>query len=288
MKVITYNKAVRDLIPDIIRAQGKECTVEQIPPQDFLQLLKSKLTEEAAEYQANPSLEELADIQEVIIAILDLTGHSLDELEAVRADKARIRGGFQKRLYLKTVIEGDDKMRAEYNLRQAQLSDLEQIMDIEGQAFPPGIAESRETFIQRLSIFPQGFYVLVDETGVCIGYIASEIWQHYTKADFQLGHSIGAVHTPQGSQLYISSMGILPSHRGKGLGRLLVKGLLAETSKLFPNLTGSILLVSAAWQQAREIYRQEGYQEHDLIPGFFQPEGREPIDGVVMVKDLTC
>lgn len=108
MRVITYNKAVRDLIPDIIRGQGKECAVEQIPPQEFLQLLKSKLAEEVAEYQANPTLEELADIQEVVIAILDLTGHTLAELEAVRVEKARKRGGFQKRLYLKTVTEGDE------------------------------------------------------------------------------------------------------------------------------------------------------------------------------------
>lgn len=105
MKVHTYNKAVRDLIPDIIRAQSKECMVEEVPPQDFLQLLKSKLAEEVAEYQANPSLEELADIQEVIRAILQLTGHSWTELEAIREEKALSRGGFQKRLFLKTVLQ---------------------------------------------------------------------------------------------------------------------------------------------------------------------------------------
>lgn len=174
----------------------------------------------------------------------------------------------------------------EYSLRQVELIDLESVMAIEAQAFPLGIQEPRETFVQRLNVFPQGFYVLVDHRDACIGYIASEIWQGYTREDFQLGHSIADLHNPQGRLLYISSTGILPSHRGKGLGKVLLKGLLAETTTLYPNLESSILLVSAAWKQAREIYRQEGYHQQDIIPGFFQPHGAEAIDGVVMVKDL--
>ena len=105
MTTITCNKAVRDLIPDIIRSSGKECTVEQVSPEKWLELLSQKLGEEVAEYQAEPSLEELADILEVIKAIISLRGETWGELERTRVDKAEKRGGFGERLVLGEVRE---------------------------------------------------------------------------------------------------------------------------------------------------------------------------------------
>lgn len=101
--IITYNKAVRDRIPEIIRASGKECTVEQVTPEKWLELLNQKLGEEVAEYQEKPSLEELADILEVMRAIVDLRGETWEELERVRVHKAEKLGGFVERTQLRTV-----------------------------------------------------------------------------------------------------------------------------------------------------------------------------------------
>jgi len=103
MPTITYNKAVRDQVPSIIRASGKECVVEQVPAYEFLALLKEKLSEEVAEYQAKPSLEELADIVEVVRAILTLSGSTWEQLEEERVRKVTERGGFLERLVLRTV-----------------------------------------------------------------------------------------------------------------------------------------------------------------------------------------
>jgi len=100
MTTIIYNKAVRDRIPEIIRASGKECVVEVVSPERWLELLNQKLAEEVAEYHEKPSLEELADILEVIRAIVDLRGETWEELEKVRVEKAEERGGFEKRLVL--------------------------------------------------------------------------------------------------------------------------------------------------------------------------------------------
>jgi predicted house-cleaning noncanonical NTP pyrophosphatase (MazG superfamily) len=102
MSTVIYNKAVRDLIPDIIRATGKECVVEQVAPEEFLALLREKLAEEVAEYQAAPSVEELADIVEVIRSILYLEGASWEQLEELRVRKAVKRGAFAERLVLKS------------------------------------------------------------------------------------------------------------------------------------------------------------------------------------------
>ena len=103
MTTITYNKAVRDRIPEIIRASGKQCTVEQVSPEQWLELLNQKLGEEVEEYQAEPSLEELADIIEVIRAIVNLRGEAWEQLERVRVGKAEKRGAFEKRLVSKAV-----------------------------------------------------------------------------------------------------------------------------------------------------------------------------------------
>lgn len=105
MTTITYNKAVRDLIPNIIRSTGKECLVEKVSDEIFLACLSEKLAEEVAEYRAKPNLEELADLLEVVQAIVRLSGHTWEELEQVRAQKSQKRGQFRENLVLIEVKE---------------------------------------------------------------------------------------------------------------------------------------------------------------------------------------
>jgi predicted house-cleaning noncanonical NTP pyrophosphatase (MazG superfamily) len=62
-----------------------------------------KLIEEAEEAKKSPPellLEELADLTEVTYALLEYLSVSLDELEIVRLEKSRNRGGFSKRIWL--------------------------------------------------------------------------------------------------------------------------------------------------------------------------------------------
>ena len=62
MKKTTYNKLVRDKIPEIIEQAGKICTCTILSDEDYLVLLDKKLDEELAEYQESKSMEELADL----------------------------------------------------------------------------------------------------------------------------------------------------------------------------------------------------------------------------------
>ena len=100
-----YNKLVRDRIPEIIKADGKTCVCETLSDEHYLYLLDQKLNEELAEYQESKSLEELADLLEVIQAVVKARGWTLEELEQVRADKVAKRGGFEKKILLKEVLE---------------------------------------------------------------------------------------------------------------------------------------------------------------------------------------
>lgn len=100
-----YNKLVRDRIPEIIEADGKVCTTEILPDDRYLRMLDAKLDEELAEYQESKSLEELADLLEVIRAVVSARGWSWEHLEQIRQEKAARRGGFEKRVLLKEVEE---------------------------------------------------------------------------------------------------------------------------------------------------------------------------------------
>lgn len=100
-----YHKLVRDRIPEIIEADGKTCVCETLSDKEYLCLLDQKLKEELAEYQASKSMEEMADLLEVMQAVVKARGWTMEQLESLRAEKAAKRGGFEKKLLLKEVIE---------------------------------------------------------------------------------------------------------------------------------------------------------------------------------------
>lgn len=104
-KHIVHNKLVRDRIPEIIEASGKTCVVEVMSQDAYIQALDAKLNEELAEYQQSKSLEELADLLEVMGAVVKARGYTWDDLTRVRKEKRAQRGAFDQRILLKEVIE---------------------------------------------------------------------------------------------------------------------------------------------------------------------------------------
>lgn len=98
--IIKYKKAVRDKIPDIIQSSGKKCKIKHLSDKDFLPELEKKLIEEVEEYYRNKSVEELADLLEVIYSIAELKGISKNKLEEMRIGKRAERGSFRENKYL--------------------------------------------------------------------------------------------------------------------------------------------------------------------------------------------
>jgi len=107
MKKIDYHKLVRDKIPEIIEKDGKTCVCSELSQEDYITMLDQKLNEELAEYQESKSMEELADLLEVMSAVAAARGSSMDEIESIRLKKKEKRGGFEKKILLKTVFEHD-------------------------------------------------------------------------------------------------------------------------------------------------------------------------------------
>lgn len=98
-----YNKLVRDRIPDIIKASGKECEFEIAPKEERYEHLERKLQEEVGEFLEDKNLEELADVMEVLFGLANALGYSEEQLLKARDKKREERGGFKEGIVLKSV-----------------------------------------------------------------------------------------------------------------------------------------------------------------------------------------
>lgn len=110
MKIIKYNKLIRDRIPEIIEKAGKEYTVKKLKDEEFILKLKEKMVEEANEVKEADSREitgELADVLEIVEAIENYYGISHEEVLNKKEAKAESNGRFEKRLLLTEVTEND-------------------------------------------------------------------------------------------------------------------------------------------------------------------------------------
>lgn len=104
-----YNKLVRDLIPQVIEAGGKTCSIRMLDSSEHLKEIKVKMQEEALEFNEascqEEAVEELADILELVHAAIHMYGVSYEQLEQIRTQKKKQRGGFSQGIYLIEVRE---------------------------------------------------------------------------------------------------------------------------------------------------------------------------------------
>ena len=95
-----FGKIVRDRIPEIIEQNGSRAIARIPGKEEIIGGLEVKLTEELTEYLEDHSLEEMADLLEVMHGILHHRGVSWEELERIRLEKKEKRGGFEQGIWL--------------------------------------------------------------------------------------------------------------------------------------------------------------------------------------------
>lgn len=173
------------------------------------------------------------------------------------------------------------------NLRNATLSDLSSIMEIEKSCFIPEIQESEQTYIDRISAFNAGCLLLEQETKV-IGCFFSELWEvsknQSIDRHFELNHSPVKTEQKNGGILYISSFAILPEHRGKHLGRFLLESALTKICKDFPQIKMIALHVNVEWQGAIKLYESVGFKTQQTSKNTFPKANNQFSDAYFMVK----
>lgn len=106
MSKVAYNKLVRDNIPKIIIDCGKTPYTRILKEDEYLIELRKKLQEELEEFlRSDNDINELADIIEVIEAVVKANGSSLSEVMDIKSRKQEKNGAFDKRIFLESVEE---------------------------------------------------------------------------------------------------------------------------------------------------------------------------------------
>lgn len=104
MKRTYYRKLIRDKVPEKMRRMGKAFEVRTLTKKDFRTELLKKVGEEASALprlrSATEIAPELADVLDVVSAILSEFKISQKTLAKAREENAKKKGGFKKRVYL--------------------------------------------------------------------------------------------------------------------------------------------------------------------------------------------
>jgi predicted house-cleaning noncanonical NTP pyrophosphatase (MazG superfamily) len=95
----TYNKLVRDKIPELLDSKGIVYEQRVASIEEYKTELIKKLQEEVTEFAEAGSPEELADVLEVVDALKTLSDY--DNVIGLQEKKRVERGGFEKRFILK-------------------------------------------------------------------------------------------------------------------------------------------------------------------------------------------
>jgi len=99
-----YNKLVRDNIPEIITNNGGQPVYRLLKDDEYWEYLLKKDTEELEEVRTAISIEdrrkELADKLELIRAMANFSGFTLEDIIEEANRKKEKRGGFQKKNFI--------------------------------------------------------------------------------------------------------------------------------------------------------------------------------------------
>ena len=120
---------------------------------------------------------------------------------------------------------------------EQQNEQLDQVMDVEGAAWPEGTRATKDKFESRAKVYPEGFF-LAYEAGRVVGVSTSEVFSYSEDSDIQSWENItnnGFItssqtesgtptgHQEQGNALYVVSLGVDPAVRNRNIGSILIR-----------------------------------------------------------------
>ncbi|NTW72026.1 MAG: nucleoside triphosphate pyrophosphohydrolase [Eubacteriaceae bacterium] len=104
----TYNKLVRDKIPQLIHESGRKYTSRIMGEKEYHEALIDKIIEEIEEFRATDNEEELADIYEALDCLVHLKDYEPMHIDYLRIKKREARGSFNDRILLEEVEDEDE------------------------------------------------------------------------------------------------------------------------------------------------------------------------------------
>lgn len=123
------DKLIRDKLPQSMRASGIQVFERVMEKDEYLKRLKDKLLEETQEAIASSSekemCEEMADLLEVMLALLKVYGVEFADIQQAAEKKRAEKGGFDNRIYNAFVeIEAGNPRLEYYRARPDQYPEV--------------------------------------------------------------------------------------------------------------------------------------------------------------------
>lgn len=145
-----------------------------------------------------------------------------------------------------------------YEFRDIRPEETDQAAEIERICFPPNEACSYEHMAARIQKAPDLFLVAVDKaTGKLAGFLngLATNQQHLTDDFF----TDADVHNPQGDNIMILGLDVLPEHRGQGLARRLVNEYLKRERR-----KGRKTITLTCVEDKVKMYEKFGFENHGI------------------------
>lgn len=96
----SYNKLVRDRIPQMIKESGRDCSSRILSEEEYFDALLDKIVEEIEEYRESGNEEELADVYEVLDCLVQLKEYEPMHIDYLQLIRREARGSFKDRVLL--------------------------------------------------------------------------------------------------------------------------------------------------------------------------------------------
>jgi len=137
-------------------------------------------------------------------------------------------------------------------IRQAKMTDLDGITEVERICYPPLEAAPRDSFEKRLEAFMDCFIVAEDK-GEIVGFVQGCITNDRVICDDMLKYAY--LHNPDGDYQAIFGFAVLPCYRGSGLAAKLMHEIIELTRK-----RGKKGLVLTCKEHLLDYYGRYGYK----------------------------
>lgn len=199
-----YYKLVRDNIPnEINKADNKKCSYKILSNEEYKNELDKKLQEESIEFIESHSVEEMADLLEVIEYQIKTFNINMNEVNKARENKVKVKGGFENKIYLEYVDENENLEEESNNKNKQQsllnlLSKKDSLSDV--QNYVKQVNELRGFQNQAL----QDTMLLLTEE---VGELAKVIRKDYTdmRVDVNKLNNYGSIESEIADVFYVLS-----------------------------------------------------------------------------------
>lgn len=144
----------------------------------------------------------------------------------------------------------------EYNIRMVEPDDLTACHTIEANSFPPCEAAWTTSLRNRIETYPEGFLV-AEHGGRVVGQVNSGSTHKDDLSDEEFKQLIG--HDPDGSNIVIFSLSVLPEYRSKGIGTRLLADFLELAREM-----GKTKVMLLCKEEMIGYYERRGFRDNGV------------------------